>query len=183
MTHLCNENVLSTSSSCFVLLREGTPQWSVSTKNQERELFTYLTVHLLKVCQGTPFLHERALSWVLQTVPSSWGKPWVCRTSLVMETECVKKMCYSHKTIAFVYNTFSLGFLLGTWRNVLTQEANLEPQTKWPAKCAKDRPCAPPDREKQNKQNWGFMNTVGYPCVSWFLWCIWGWEKQCFKTP
>lgn len=82
------------------------------------------------------------------------------------------KMCYSRKTIAFMYNAFSLGFLLGTWKYVLMQEANLKPQTKWSTKCAKDRSYAPPHKEKQNKPNWGFMNTVGYPCVSWFLWCI-----------
>lgn len=69
-----------------MLLREGIPQWSVSTKNPERELFTYLAVHLLEVCQGTPFSHERVLSWVLQTVSNAWAEPWVCRTLPVMET-------------------------------------------------------------------------------------------------
>lgn len=94
LTHLCNENVLSTSSSCFVLLKEGIPQWSVSTKNQERELCTYLTVHLLKVCRGTTFSHKRALSWVFQTVLSSWGEPRACRTLMVMETVCIKNVLY-----------------------------------------------------------------------------------------
>lgn len=39
-----------------------------------------------------------------------------------------KRMCYSCETIAFMYDAFSLGVLLGTWRKVLTQGANLEPQ-------------------------------------------------------
>lgn len=42
----------------------GFLMWSVSTKHQDREFFMYLTVHLLPVCQGTPFAHE-CVSFIL----------------------------------------------------------------------------------------------------------------------
>lgn len=145
-------------------------------QESRKRIFTYLTVHLLEVCQGTPFSHERAcpgfsrLYW-------THGQGHGCAELSQSWKLYAEGMCYSRKTIAFMYNAFSLGFLLGTWRNVLIREVSLEPQPNWSTRCAKARYYAPPDREKQNKPNWGFMNTVGYPYVFWFLWCIWGWEK------
>lgn len=70
------------------------------------------------------------------------------------------RMCYSYKTIVFTYIAFSLGFQPGTWENVLTQEANLEPQPNWSTQVGQSKALCSPDREKQNKPNWGFMNTL-----------------------